>query len=154
MGGITVFTDAEWAALVNAMDNPHWTADPRFANVDSRERNADALDSFVESWTLQHTAEDVMHLLQAAGVAAGVVQTGEDLSQDPQLKERGFFRRVPDHQGEYRTIESAPYKMSRTPGRVDRGAPAFAADMTYVLRELLGMSDEEVEDCAIAGAFD
>ena len=151
---ITVFTDVEWAALVNAMGNPPWTADPRFANVDSRERNAHALDSFMESWTLQNTAEDVMHLLQAAGVAAGVVQTGEDLSQDPQLQERGFFRRVPDHQGEYRTIESAPYKMSRTPGRVDRGAPAFAADMTYVLRELLGMSDEEVEDCAIAGAFD
>ena len=151
---ITVFTDVEWAALVGAMGNPGWTTDPRFANVDSRERNADVLDSFVESWTLQQAADDVMQLLQAAGVAAGVVQTGEDLSQDPQLKERGFFRRVPDHQGEFRTIESAPYKMSRTPGRVDRGAPAFAADMTYVLRELLGMSDEEVEDCAIAGAFD
>ena len=101
---ITVFTDAEWAALVNAMGNPHWTAYSRFANVDSRERNADALDELVESWTLQHTAEDVMHLLQAAGVAAGVVQTGEDLAQDPQLKERSFFRprpgppgRVPDH---------------------------------------------------------
>ena len=39
---ITVFTDVEWAALVDAMDNPHWTADPRFANVDSRERNAAA----------------------------------------------------------------------------------------------------------------
>ena len=95
-----------------------------------------------------------MSLLQAAGVAAGVVQTGADLSRDPQLKERGFFRRVPDHQGEDRIIESAPYKLSRTPGTVTRGAPAFAADMTYVLRELLGMSDDEVDECAIAGAFD
>ena len=133
---------------------PQWTRDPRFATADAREHNADALDDLVESWTVRHTAEEVMRLLQAAGVAAGVVQTGEDLSQDPQLRERGFFRRVPDHQGDYRTIESAPYKLSRTPGRVARGAPAFAADMTYVLRELLGMSDEEVEDCAIAGAFD
>ena len=95
-----------------------------------------------------------MNLLQAAGVAAGVAQTGEDLSRDPQLQERGFFRRVPDHRGELRTIESAPYKLSRTPGSVARGAPEFAGDMTYVLRELLGMTDDEVEDCAIAGAFD
>jgi len=151
---ITVFTDEEWRALVDVVGNPQWADDPRFATGEARERNADALDSLVESWTLQHTAEDVMGRLQAKGVAAGVVQTGEELSRDPQLKERGFFRRVPDHQGIERTIESAPYKLSRTPGRVTRGAPEFAADMTYVLRELLGMSDDEVEDCAIAGAFD
>ena len=95
-----------------------------------------------------------MGLLQAAGVAAGVVQTGADLSRDPQLKERGFFRRVLDHQGEYRTIERAPYKLSRTPGNVTRGSPTFGADLTYVLGEVLGMSDDELADCAISGVFD
>ena len=139
---------------MDAVGKPQWADDPRFATAETRERNADALDALVESWTVQHTAEEEMGRLQAKCVAAGVVQTGEDLSRDPQLKERGFFRSVPDHQGEYRTIESAPYKLSRTPGKVERGAPEFAADMTYVLRELLGMSDDEVEDCAIAGAFD
>ncbi len=151
---ISVFTDEEWRAFVEALGNPQWAADPRFASGDARERNADALDAGVETWTVERTAEEAMTLLQAAGIAAGVVQSGEDLSRDPQLKERAFFRRVPDHQGEVRIIESAPYKLSRTPGAVTRGAPAFAADMTYVLRELLGMSDDEVEDCAIAGAFD
>ena len=151
---ISVFTDEEWSAFVDVMGSPQWADDQRFATGDARWRNAEALDAFVESWTINHDAEDVMGLCQAAGVSAGVVQTGADVSRDPQLQERGFFRRVPDHQGEYRTIESAPYKLSRTPGSVTRGAPAFAADMTYVLRELLGMSDDEVEDCAIAGAFD
>ena len=151
---ITVFTDAEWRSLVDVMGNPPWADDPRFATAETRERNADALDALVQSWTSQHSAEDVMARLQANGVAAGVVQTGEDLSRDPQLKARGFFRRVPDHQGEERIIERAPYRLSRTLGSVTRGAPAFAADMTYVLRELLGMTDDEVEDCAIAGAFD
>ena len=151
---ISVFTDEEWRAFVEVLGNPQWAADPRFASSDARERNADALDAGVETWTVERTEEEAMTLLQAAGIAAGVVQSGEDLSRDPQLKEREFFRRVPDHQGEVRIIESAPYKLSRTPGSVTRGAPAFAADMTYVLRELLGMSDDEVEDCAIAGAFD
>ncbi len=151
---ITVFTDEEWRAFVEVMGSPQWAEDQRFTTADARRQNADALDSFVESWTVQHNAEEVMGLLQGAGVAAGVVQTGEDLSRDPQLKERDFFRRVPDQQGQVRIIESAPYKLSRTPGSVTRGAPAFAADMTYVLRELLGMSDDEVDECAIAGAFD
>ena len=151
---ITVFTDEEWSALVDAMGSPTWADDPRFTTADERRANADALDALVEGWTTQRTAEDVMALLQSAGVAAGVVQTGEDVSRDPQLKAREFFQRVPDQRGEFRTVESAPYKMSRTPSRVSRGAPEFAADMTYVLREVLGMSDDEVEDCAIAGAFD
>ena len=151
---ITVFNDDEWRDFVEVIGGPEWAEEQRFATADDRERNADALDGLVESWTSLHTAEDVMRALQAAGIAAGVVQTGEDLSRDPQLQERGFFRRVPDHQGGYRTIESAPYKLSRTAGSVTRGAPDFGADMTYVLRELLGMSDDEVEDCAINGAFD
>jgi crotonobetainyl-CoA:carnitine CoA-transferase CaiB-like acyl-CoA transferase len=151
---ISIFSDEEWSAFVDAIGSPPWAEDKRFATGDDRCRNADALDSFVDFWTIQHTAEDVMGLLQAAGVAAGVVQTGADLSRDPQLKERGFFRRVLDHQGEYRTIESAPYKLSRTPGSVTKGAPAFGADLTYVLSEVLGMSDDELADCAIAGVFD
>ena len=96
-----------------------------------------------------------MHLLQAAGVAAGVVQTGQDLAEnDPHLRERGIFRQVPDAAGVLRTIERAPYKLSRTPGEVTRGAPEFGADQDLVLREILGVDDEELADMAIAGAFD
>ena len=151
---ISIFSDEEWRAFLDVLGDPQWAGGQRFSTGNARWRNADALDSFVESWTIQHTAEDVMGLLQAGGVAAGVVQTGADLSHDPQLKERGFFSSVLDYQGEYRTIESAPYKLSRTPGSVTKGAPAFGADMDYVLRELLGMSDDELADCAIDGVFD
>ena len=151
---ITVFTDEEWRAFVEVMGNPQWAADPGSAVAMLASGTPTRWMPALSRGLWNNTAEDVMRLLQAAGVAAGVVQTGADLSRDPQLKERGFFRRVPDHQGELRIIESAPYKLSRTPGAVDRGAPAFAADMTYVLRELLGMSDDEVDECAIAGAFD
>ncbi len=96
-----------------------------------------------------------MHLLQAADVAAGVVQTGEDLAEnDPHLKERGLFQQVPDAGGVLRTIERAPYKLSATPGKVNKGAPEFGADQTFVLSEVLGVDDEELAEMAIAGAFD
>ena len=59
-----------------------------------------------------------------------------------------------DGQGVSRTIEGAPYILSSTPGGPSRGAPEFGADQTYVLREILGMSDEDLADCAIAGVFE
>lgn len=151
---ITVFTDDEWLAFVRALGEPTWAADERFATVSSRWDHADALDPLVESWTLHHSPEEVMRLLQAAGIAAGVVQTGADLAEDPQLKHRGFFRQVLDQQGVSRTIESAPYKLSLTPGGATRGAPEMGAYQTYVLRDILGMSDDELAECAIAGVFE
>ena len=152
---IAVFTDEEWQAFSSAIGDPSWTKEERFCTPTARSRHADELDTLVESWTLEHTPEAVMHLLQDAGVSAGVVQTGADLANgDPHLKERGFFRGVLDTQGITRTIEGPPYKLSRTPGGAVRGAPEFGADQDYVLRDLLGMSDDELADCAIAGVFD
>ncbi len=152
---ITVFTDDEWDAFTAAIGSPGWASDQRFANAESRLIHADALDKMVESWTVEQNAEEAMHLLQAAGVAAGVVQTGEDLAEnDPHLRERGLFQKVPDAAGVLRTIERAPYKLSRTPGSVTRGAPEFGADQDFVLSEILGVDDDELAEMAIAGAFD
>ncbi|MCH8802039.1 MAG: CoA transferase [Chloroflexi bacterium] len=152
---ITVFTDDEWDAFTAAIGSPGWASDQRFANAESRLIHVDALDKMVESWTVEQNAEEAMHLLQAAGVAAGVVQTGEDLAgNDPHLRERGLFQKVPDAAGVLRTIERAPYKLSRTPGSVTRGAPEFGADQDFVLGEILGLDDDELAEMAIAGAFD
>ena len=152
---ITVFTDSQWMRFVGAIGSPSWTSNRRFASAESRVRHADELDKLVESWTVRQNAKDAMHLLQAADVAAGVVQTGEDLAEnDPHLKERGLFQQVPDAGGVLRTIERAPYKLSATPGRVSKGAPEFGADQTFVLSEVLGVDEEELAEMAIAGAFD
>ena len=151
---ISVFTDAEWNAFTHTIGEPPWANDARFNSNLARQQHADQLDDLVESWTSQHSPEEVMHRLQLAGVAAGVIQTGIDLAKDPQLKERGFFRQVPDAQNVLRTIEGVPYHLSRTPGGPVRAAPEFGADQTYILRDILGMSDDELADCAIAGVFD
>ena len=151
---ITVLTDDEWVAFVRAIGQPSWTEEDRFSTASSRWIHVDALDPLVESWTLQRSSEEVMGQLQAADVPAGVVQSGADLADDPQLKHRGFLRQVLDGQGVPRTIEGPPYKLSLTPGDVTGGAPDFGAHQTYVLREVLGMPDEELAECAIAGVFE
>ena len=111
--------------------------------------------ALVETWTTQHSPEDIMRRVQAVGVAAGVVQTGADMiDRDPQLQERGLFLRVPDGQGTLRPIEGTPFRLSHTPGGARRAAPEYGAHQDYVLRDILGMSDDEIAECAIAGAFE
>ena len=153
---ITIFTNEEWNAFRQVIGDPTWAQDSRFATLVGRDRNADELDRLVESWAIQHTAEDVMHLLQSAGVAAGVVQSGADLAEkDPHLKARGgSLLRVPDDDGTLHTIEGVPYKLSRTPGGPVHAAPSFGSHQDYVLKEVLGLSDEELAECAIADVFE
>ena len=122
---ITVFTDDQWNGLRRAMGDPIWAREKRFATAGGREHHADDLDRLVETWTIGHSPEEVMERLQTEGVPAGVVHSGAGLASDPQLKERGFFKSVPDARGAHRVIEAAPYKLSRTPGGVHRGAPEF-----------------------------
>lgn len=81
------------------------------------------------------TGYRVLDLSGALGVYCGKLKAdmGADLAENPQLKERGFFRQVPDSQNVLRTIEGAPYRLSLTPGGPVRGAPELGADQTYIL---------------------
>src|SRR5215468_5579040 len=73
---VTVFGDSEWQGFCRALGDPAWTKDPRFATLAGRLEHQEALDRRVEEWTRQHAPEDVIRLLQQAGVAAGVVADG------------------------------------------------------------------------------
>ena len=138
---IAVFTDEDWAGFKRALGNPTWTEDKKFATLSARLKNAEELDKLVEAWTREHTAEEVMALLQEWGVAAGVVQDAGDLANDPQLKAQGFFIELG------KTISDAtPIKLSRTPARYRRVAPARGQDNNYVYGELLDMSEEQLSE--------
>lgn len=141
---IAVFNDDDWQGFKQALGNPGWTSDDKFTSLAGRLKNNQELDELVAEWTGGHTAEEVMALLQEQGVAAGVVQSAEDLAKDPQLKARDFFIET-EHPGLGKTTSDAvPIKLSGSAASYSRPAPAPGQDNNYVFKELLGLSDEEV----------
>ncbi|MFC1864393.1 CaiB/BaiF CoA transferase family protein [Chloroflexota bacterium] len=143
---IAVFSDDEWRGFKRALGNPPWAEAKKFANLYSRLRNTDELDRLVEGWTMEHTAEEVMALLQGQGLAAGVVQTASDLANAPNLKARGFFIEL-EHPEPGKTIADAtPIKLSDTPAKYARTAPRQGQDNDYVYGELLGLSKDEIAE--------
>ncbi len=148
---IAALTDEQWRGFQRASGNLPWTRRKRFATLSSRLENAEELDRLVEEWTREHTAEQVMTLLQQQGVAAGVVQNASDLANDPQLKARGFFIEL-DHPELGKTISDAtPIKLSDTPAKYSRSAPVSGQDNHYVYCELLGMSEDELTELGEQG---
>ncbi len=152
---IAVFSDEEWKSLCRVMGKPALAEDPELATVEGRLNNVDKLDKLVEEWTLNHTAEEVVSLLQGAGVAAGVVQNGQDLGNDPQLKDREYFVELdqPGAPGGKFVYSGLPVKLSKTPYKIKR-SPGFGEHTEYVFKNLLGMSDEEYSRLASEKVFE
>ena len=94
-----------------------------------------------------------MDTLILEGVPAGVVQRSSDLQQDPQLAHRGFFRNL-DHQ-EMGTIPypGHQFRISGYDSGPRSAAPVLGQHNEEVLRDLLGMTDEEIVEVVIAEAF-
>lgn len=150
---ITVFTDEEWRGLCTAAGHPEWLADPRFATLLERKANEDALDDAVQEWTTRHPAEQVMQVLQAHGVPAGVVQHAGDLIEnDPQMRARGFYREVEHPEIGSMLVEGVPFQLSETPGYPRRPAPLLGEHNDLVLQGVLGMTEDEVNRCIVEGA--
>src|SRR5438477_220753 len=84
-GAISCYAEAQWRALAAAMGNPAWAAEPRFATLDARLANQDALDEKISAWTLGQERYALMESLQRAGVPAAACQdTSDRYDRDPQ----------------------------------------------------------------------
>jgi benzylsuccinate CoA-transferase BbsF subunit len=151
---IAVTRDEEWHAFCRVIGNPDWAKERSFATLMARKENEDELDRLVEEWTINHSPEEVMNLMQAAGVPAGVVETAEDLFHDPQLEHRGHFV-VLDHAEMGRhSVGTAVFRLSKCPNSPKFAAPLLGEHNEYVLKELLGISDEEIADLMAEGALE
>lgn len=151
---ISVFDDLEWQAFCHAIGKPDWLKDTDFSDFRCRKQNETRLNSMIEQWSMQHEAEEVMHLLQRAGVGAGVVQNAKDLYDDIQLKERDCFW-VAEHKelGKFSHL-GQPSLLSKTPAEFYCAAPCLGEHTEYVCRELLNMSQEEYDKYLVEGVFE
>lgn len=149
---ISIRTDADWAALGRALGGPPWAGAPHFATAPGRDQHRAELYELIAEWTSARSAEDAMHILQKAGVMAGVVQSAADLAdRDPQLKRRGFFVTADHPELGPMRLEGMAIKLSRTPGRVRRGAPLLGEHTDFVARDLLGLREGEVNQLLLEG---
>jgi benzylsuccinate CoA-transferase BbsF subunit len=151
---LAVFTEEQWKAFCVVLGNPGWIKDAKFSTFESRKTNEDELDRLVEEWTSQKSAEEVMRLMQARRIPAGVAETGEDLMMhDEQVRDRSYFVEL-DHPDGKALCEGVAIGFSETPGRVRTAGPSMGQHNEYVYGQVLGMSEDEINECYVEGAFD
>jgi benzylsuccinate CoA-transferase BbsF subunit len=146
---IAVSNDSEWKALCAVMGSPSWAGQSEFGNQLSRWHNSNELDKHIQEWTREQDAYDVTRVLQNAGVMAGPSLGPGELVEDPQLKDRGFFVEN-DHPVIGKLIYAGlPFRLSNAPRGNYGPSPLLGEHNNYVLGQLLGFSQAEIERLSI-----
>ena len=152
---ITVEDDSDWARLVDVLGRPGWALEERFATIEGRLAHVDELEARLGEWTATRDDYAVMEACQRAGIAAGVVQNTEDLyRRDPQLAARGFFETIPHFKKGRVTACGIPLGLTGTPGHTSHSGSSVGHDNDRVFRELLGLSDAEIQAAIERGAIE
>jgi benzylsuccinate CoA-transferase BbsF subunit len=151
---IAVTTDEEWRGFCRVAGQS-WTGDARFATATGRLAAVDELDRLVGAWTRDRVAEELMDALQAEGVPAGVVQNHDDLlHHDPHLRDRGYFVALDHPEAGRRIHDGVAARLSATPGSIRTPAPLLGEHNDFILGDLLGLSEDAINQLYLDGAIE
>ena len=142
---ISVASDREWKAMVEAMDSPQWASGDEFGDGYRRWRRQDELDARIEAWTTQRNAEEVTNRLQSFGVAAFPSLAPDAMMREAHLLDRNAFPTVfNEDTGEQQRAVAPPWRFLKTPARIDRWTPELGEHNVDVFSGILGLPEEEV----------
>ncbi|MEU4657410.1 CoA transferase [Streptomyces sp. NPDC023723] len=147
--------DGHWLAMsgsapsiarraLRAVGRPELTADPRFAEAQSRLRNAPQIDAIMADWIGERTLEDAMTVFEEADVAAAPVYNARQQLEDPQLRARNVYPAVPDPELGSMRVQAPVPRFSTTPGRIEHLGPTLGEHNDEVYGDLLGLDGDRL----------
>jgi crotonobetainyl-CoA:carnitine CoA-transferase CaiB-like acyl-CoA transferase len=148
---LSVGNDAQWRGLVEAMGSPGWASEDCFATALLRCRSRARLHELVAQWTARHDKDEVTRLLQSRGVPAAPVRTPSEQLDDPHLGATGFFQQVDHPYAGRHPYSSLPARFAGAYPTIERAGPLLGGDNHYVLAQILGLAQAEIEDLEAAG---
>jgi benzylsuccinate CoA-transferase BbsF subunit len=143
---VEIEDDSDYQVLCEFLERPD------LCGPDRGRHEVGSLVEALETWAARISPLQAAWRLQGAGLAAGPVQTAEDLWRDPQHRSRHAFVEI-----EHPDVGTFEYpgpvgRIGRTPARVRRRAPRLGEHTGEVLREWLGLPDATVDEYLASGA--
>ena len=141
-----------WEPLMKLCGRPELIADPEWATPEARLPKLDKCFGIIEQWTMTLDKLEVMRRLNEHDVPCGPILDMREIAEERGLRETGTVVEV-DHpkRGKFLTVGN-PIKLSDSPTEVKR-SPLLGEHTGEILRTLLGLDDDEIEDAQKEGAI-
>jgi CoA:oxalate CoA-transferase len=151
---VVLVLDRQWPAMTRAMGRPELEKDPRFATSPDRGKNRVELIAIIEQWmAAQGTDDAVIKIFEEFRVPSAPVMSIIDTLKHPYFKARNMVRQVKDPLLGEVTIPGFPLKYSEFPELIDLVAPLLGQHGAQVLKENLGLSDDQIKTLEAAGVL-
>lgn len=147
---VVASTPKQFAGLAEALGRPELTDDPRFSTVSARIANRDLVLAELSSIFVTDTASNWVKRLEDADVPVSPVNTMPDVFENPQIVHRAMrvHTEVPGLD-----LLSNPLRFSDTPVADYAPPPRLGQDTNDVLREVLDLTDTDLDDLRTAEAI-
>jgi crotonobetainyl-CoA:carnitine CoA-transferase CaiB-like acyl-CoA transferase len=146
--------DTDWAGLRAALDDPEWARDAELGTAAGRHARHDDIDAHLSTWTAGRTDRQVMEVLQAHGVPAGMMAYASDQPSDPHLQQRGYLAEVHQPGVGDMILEGPAFQASGMPPPIITAAPWLGEHTRPIARDLLGLDDERTTALVSAGVLE
>lgn len=149
---VAAATDAQFKAMVTALELPELANDERFAKRAARLENSPLLRPLLVAAFANETAEHWVKRLADIGVPGATVQSVSDLETDPQVQHRKQFSDMGAAPGLTNTFRAINMGFKRNGESLQPRSPppSAGADTQTILNEL-GFSDAKIADLRAQG---
>ena len=135
--------DSIFKRLMNAIGQAEMATNPEYADNTGRVKHIALIDQVIGDWTILHNVIDVLNILETAKVPAGKIYTAADIATDPHFIAREMILSQKEDDGSELLVPGVVPKLSRTPGTIQRKAPAIGQDNEKILKDI-GLSDDQI----------
>ena len=150
---IAAGNDALWVKLCEVLGRENLIDDERFKTNPLRTKNVDQLIPLINEITRTKSTEEWQKILDKAVVPNGPINTVDKVIMDPQVQAREMIVEVEHPVAGKLKMPGTPIKMSETQGNVRTPAPLLGQHTDEILKELLGYSEEKIQELRNANIF-
>ncbi len=142
---LAIANDTQWETFCGDVGRPEWAEDERFKTNPRRVANREILEGMLFDLTRSRTTSEWTEAMEKIKIPCGPVNRIDQAADDPQVRSREMVVEVEHPRRGALKVINNPIRFSRSTVGPQGGAADLGEHTEEILRDLVGLSSEEIE---------